>query len=155
MTLFPFFGCGFGAPQLGQIQQTRNRSRKKNCPRNWFSVTITLGKDVLQCQRRRNLLLCEYMCQCRQQGAKRCELISGPDLIDLSVSRQVELLVEQLSIDALQRQSSFASFTEKSQVRVGTLHCACLSVYGLLDTFPVHRDRRCTLASLRRLPLRW
>ena len=61
--------------------------------------------------------------------------------VNLAVSGQIELLVEELSIHPSQRQSSFASFTEKSQVRVGGLHCACLSVYGLLDTFPVHRDR--------------
>lgn len=79
----------------------------------------------------------------------------GTCVLGLSVSGQVEMLVEQLSIDTRQRQSSFASFTEKSQVRSGGLHFACLSVYGLPDTFPVHRDQRCTLAYLRRLPLHW
>src|SRR5690348_9232058 len=41
------------------------------------------------------------------------------------------------------------SFFTADAAHVGGLHCACLSVYGLLDTFPVHRDQRYTLASDR------
>ncbi len=73
--------------------------------------------------------------------------------VELSVSRQVQVGVEQLSIDALEWQAFLATFSEKSQVRFGALHCACLRVYELLDTFPAHLYQGCALALFQELPL--
>jgi hypothetical protein len=57
--------------------------------------------------------------------------------VNLAISGQGEISVKQLSIDSRERESVFASFAEKSQVRIGRLHFACLCVYGLLDPLDV------------------
>ncbi len=41
--------------------------------------SITLDEDMLHYTTQRSPLLCEYVCQRRQQGVKRCERVSGLD----------------------------------------------------------------------------
>ncbi len=44
---------------------------------------------------------------------KRCEWVSGLDLVDAATRRQVEVQIVELPIDTFEWQATFASFTEK------------------------------------------
>ena len=70
-----------------------------------------------------------------------------------TVVNKVEVSVEQLSIHSVHWQALLAAFSEKSQVRFGGLHCACLRVYELLDTFPAYLYQGYALALFQELPL--
>jgi len=70
---------------------------------------------------------------------KRCEWVSGLDLVNFAVGGEVQVPIKQLSIYSLKWQTSFASLSEKSQIRVSCLHFACLYVCELLDTSPARR----------------
>ncbi len=59
------------------------------------------------------LILCEYMCQRRQQGVKRDEWVSDLDFVDPAIGCQVQVGVVELSIDAFEWQAALAPFTEK------------------------------------------
>ncbi len=55
------------------------------------------------------------------------------------IGTQIEVRIEELSIDPLQRQSSFSSVTDDIQNGFGILHCASLLVLmsGYLFSFAV------------------
>ena len=74
--------------------------------------------------------------------------------IDFAVGFEVQVSVEQLSVDTLERQTLFASLMNQFQVNVGVLHCAYLSLVKLYDTSPVLLYQGSTLAYFRKLPLR-
>ena len=81
-------------------------------------------------------ILCEYMCQRGQQGMKRCERVSGLDLIDLPIGCQVQIWAVEQSVHAFQGQSFAASFAKKPQDGVGCSHLASFPSFGLGDTYP-------------------
>jgi hypothetical protein len=85
---------------------------------------------------------------------KRCEWVSGLDLIDFAIGFEVQVSVEQLSVDPFERQTLFASLMNQFQVNVGVLHCAYLSLVKLYDTSPALLYQGNALAYFRRLPLR-
>lgn len=64
-------------------------------------TSITLRKDMLQSEHKGFRILCEYIYQRRQQGVRRDERASGPDLVDLAIRNQVQLTIVELSIDTL------------------------------------------------------
>src|SRR6266571_6330989 len=74
--------------------------------------------------------------------------------IDFAVGFEVQVSVEQLSVDTLERQTLFASLMNQFQVNVGVLHCAYLSLVKLYATSPVLLYQGSTLAYFRKLPLR-
>ena len=77
------------------------------------------------------------------------------DAIDLPVGHQIEVFVEQQSVDPFYWQSPFASLTDESEDSVGSSHLAYLLSGFSSVTYPAPLSHREALASLRRLPLRW
>src|SRR6266567_3193086 len=74
--------------------------------------------------------------------------------VDFAVGFEVQVSVEQLSVDTLERQTLFASLMNQFQINVGVLHCAYLSLLKLYDTSPAFLYQGNALAYFRKLPLR-
>ena len=70
------------------------------------------------------LILCEYMCRRRQQGVKRCEWVSGLDLVNLPIGGQVQARAVHEPVHSFQGQSLLASFMNESQDCVRFSHHA-------------------------------
>jgi hypothetical protein len=84
-----------------------------------FSVKISLATITLEnvCYNMKHKgfhILCEYVCQRGQQGVKRCERVSGLDLVDLPVGSQVQVWLVQEPVDPFEWQPFSASFVNES-----------------------------------------
>src|SRR5258708_16004074 len=108
---------------------------------------------MLQSGYKEFLILCEYMYQRRQQGVKRDERASGPDLINLPIGCQVQIWAVEQSVHAFQGQSFAASFAKKPQDGVGCSHLASFPSFGFGDTYPATLCQGVALAPFQGLLL--